>query len=598
MRKDGYVTPATGRQRPTNVIFFDTETSLDNVDGVVKKHSLKVGIGKYTRSINKDYFIEQDKLVFKTPEDFWIWALSKHRSKTHLYLTAHNIIYDMVIVDGFKMLDKKGYELQSFYSKGGVSVFRYKNEKGSLTLLDNLNLFPGKLAKYGEKFNLPKLTIDFDNTSLDALIIYCERDIDIMIRLWRNWCLFLDEHKLGSFKCTLAATAFNAYRTKYLNHKIYIHNDEQALEQERLSYKGGRVEVFYKGYLNSEEYFYLDINSMYPHVMLKHQYPRSLAGSSKNPSIFYLENRLKFYSVIIDVSLNTETNPYPYKVKNFTAYPIGAFRTTLSTPEIIFALQNNHIVKIHSIYWYKRAPLFNQYVKDFYQLKSDYHKEGNIEFRTISKLLLNTLYGKWGQMGFEQSLMGENKKDDISVEYGYDMIRKERYIINTINGQQFITYKTGESRYSFPAIASHVTAYGRMMLFDLITLAGTHNCYYCDTDSVIVNKFGYENLEHLVNDSEIGKLALESRSGEVRINAPKDYVFGEFVKRKGVKKDAKEVSSGVFRQEQWSRFNGLVKNGNISEYTTQTIEKTLYRRIHSGVLSKSGWVSPFLLPLG
>lgn len=597
MRKEGYVTSATGTQRPGNVIFFDTETTFNNIDDVTKKHSLKVGIGKYTRSVNKDYFKEQDKIIFKTPPDFWIWALSKHRSKTHLYITAHNIIYDMVIVDGFKTLDNKGYELQSFYSKGGVSVFRYKSEKGSLTLLDNLNLFPGKLASYGKKFNLPKLTIDFDNTSLKALIIYCERDIDIMIRLWRNWCLFLDEHNLGSFKCTLAATSFNAYRTKYLKHKIYIHNDEQALKQERLSYKGGRVEVFYKGYLNSGEYFYLDINSMYPYVMLKHKYPRSLAGSTKTPSINYLENRLKFYSVIIDVSLNTKVNPYPYRVNKFTAYPIGSFRTTLCTPEIIFALQNDHIDKIHSLYWYKRAPLFNQYVKDFYQLKLDYHKEGNTEFRTIAKLLLNTLYGKWGQMGFEQSLMGENKSEDISVEYGYDMIRKERFIINTINGQQFITYKTGESRYSFPAIASHVTAYGRMMLFELITLAGPHNCYYCDTDSLIVNRIGYENLVHLKDDNEIGKLALESKSGEVRINAPKDYVFGAFVKRKGVKKDAEEVGNGVFRQEQWSRFSGLVKDGNISEYTTRTIEKTLYRNIHSGVLSKSGWVSPFSLPL-
>lgn len=598
MRKDGYVSSATGRQRPTNVIFFDTETTLNNIDDTVKKHTLKVGIGKYTRSIKNDYFIEQDKLIFKNSEAFWVWAISKHRTKTHLYITAHNIIYDMVIVDGFKTLVNKGYELQSFYSKGGVSVFRYKNENGSLTLLDNLNLFPGKLAKYGEKFNLPKLSINFDSTSLEALIIYCERDIDIMIRLWRNWCGFLDKHNLGSFKCTLAATSFNAYRTKYLNHKIYIHNDEQALKQERLSYKGGRVEAFYQGNLNSQEYFYLDINSMYPYVMLKHQYPRSLAGGLKNPSIFYLENRLKFYSVIIDVTLNTKTNPYPFKVNKFTAYPVGSFRTTLSTPEIIYALTNDYIDKIHYIYWYKRAPLFNQYVKDFYQLKLDYHKEGNTEFRTIAKLLLNTLYGKWGQMGFEQNYMGENKNEDISVEYGYDMIRKERFIINTINGKQFITYKTGESRYSFPAIASHVTAYGRIMLFELITLAGPHNCYYCDTDSLIVNEIGYKNLEHLVNDNEIGKLALEGRSGEVRINAPKDYVFGGFVKRKGVKKDAVEVSDGVFRQEQWARFNGLVKSGNISEYTTQTIEKTLYRRIHSGVLSKSGWISPFSLPLG
>lgn len=597
MRKEGYVPQAKGTQRPTNVIFFDTETSLIDIGNNVKKHSLKVGVGVYTRTHKKNYFVEQDKLIFKQSDDFWTWAISKHRSKTHLYLTAHNIVYDMVIVDGFKTLDKLGYELQSFYSKGGVSVFRYKNDKGSLTLLDNLNLFPGKLANYGEKFNLPKLIIDFDNTTIKALIKYCERDVDIIMRLWRKWCMFLDTHNLGNFKCTLAATAFNAYRTKYLKHKIYIHNDEQALIQERKSYRGGRTEAFYKGALDNQDYYYLDINSMYPYVMQNNEYPRGLAGNITNPSVNYLENRLKFYSVIIDTTLNTDKNPYPYKVNGFTAYPTGRFRTTLTTPEIMYALKNDHIVKIHSLYWYTRAPLFNQYVKELYQLKTEYQKENNAEFRNIAKMLLNTLYGKWGQMGFEQNLLGTNTDENISVEYGYDMIRKERYIINTINGQSFITYKTGESRYSFPAIASHVTAYGRMMLYDLITRAGQMNCFYCDTDSVIVNEIGYKRLEHLMDDIVIGQLALEARSREVRINAPKDYVFGELIKRKGIKKDAKEVANGVFRQEQWSRFSGLAKNGTLSDYTTKTVNKTLYRNIHSGVLTKSGWITPFCLPL-
>ncbi|GAI80077.1 unnamed protein product, partial [marine sediment metagenome] len=51
------------------------------------------------------------------------------------------------------------------------------------------------------------------------------------------------------------------------------HNNKQAIDLERESYKGGRVECFYLGDLTNENYYMLDVNSLYPFVMRNNVYP-------------------------------------------------------------------------------------------------------------------------------------------------------------------------------------------------------------------------------------------------------------------------------------------------------------------------------------
>jgi len=57
------------------------------------------------------------------------------------------------------------------------------------------------------------------------------------------------------------------------------------LKLEREGYNGGRNECFYIGTLNSQKYYKLDVNSMYPYVMQNNKYPVELLGYGEKVNI-------------------------------------------------------------------------------------------------------------------------------------------------------------------------------------------------------------------------------------------------------------------------------------------------------------------------
>ena len=597
MRKAHILKRTFGRDRPQNVVFFDVETDPTDIGNNEKRHLLKLGAASYCRTSTNEYLAKQRSISFTTADEFWTFLESTLRSKAKTYLIAHNIVFDLTVLDGFSQLERRGWVLQSWYSKGFTSIFRWR--KGDLTLigLDNGNFFTGKLEKWGEIVGYPKQVIDFETVTDKDLLSYCQTDVQIMVLLWRLWLVFLDEHRCGSFKPTVASTAFNIWRHRFMRHKVYIHNNKEALALERQSYRGGRVECFYIGLSDHTQYHYLDVNNMYGYVLREHEYPSTLLGYKETDSIYSLRRKLAKYAVVAKVTVNI-TNPlFPYKLKGHTCYPVGRFITTLTTPELKLALDNDWIEALHSLSWYIQKPLFDEFVDYFYSLRKQYVKEDNKPFATICKLLINSFYGKFGQRGFNQKTIGEVGVTSIWRETVLLQETGEIYDLVALAGRVFKEWKEGESYHSFPVIAAHVTAYARLYLFDLKQSVPEREAYYMDTDSLIVSDKGLKALQPRLDKERLGQLKVERSSPYLRINAPKDYEMKGRIKRKGISSNAVEVEPGVFEQEQWVRLAGMIRRGNTSEYITTTVRKHLRREFHQATVRRSGWCDPFRLDL-
>jgi len=154
-----------------------------------------------------------------------------------------------------------------------------------------------------------------------------------------------------------------------------------------------------------------------------------------------------------------------------------------------------------------------------------------------------------------------------------------------------------ESAGSHPAIAAHVTANARMLLWSLVADAGRDNVYYCDTDSLLVNDTGLNRLRARIDATRLGALKHEGTYTDWEIRGAKDYRFGDKTKLKGVRPSAEWLDADTVRQEKWSGLKGLLRAGNLDRPTTRLIEKHLSRRYDKGVIGPDGCVSPWLLPL-
>ena len=581
--------------RPTSVIFFDTETKAEYFAPGETVQRLRLGVVIACRTIGEEYLREQAKVIFRTPDEFWLFVEKRAGGHNTTYLVAHNVIFDFVVLDGFKRLPAMGWKMTSIYSKGQVTILRWTKDKSKLVVLDNGNLFAGKLAEWGELIGLPKLEIVFDTADEKSLSIYCERDVEIMVELWRMWYAFLDDNRCGSFKPTIASTAMCTWRTSYQNKSPYLHNNLPAIALERASYRGGRVEALYQGVKEGERFYYLDVNNMYGYVLHRYSYPVSLTRYFEQGGLGLLEHKLQRYAVIARVALSVDENWFPYTYKGHTCYPLGSFTTCLTTPELILALDRGWIDSVFEMSCYYQENIFSDYVLHFREQREKYQREGCDMFAKTCKLMINSLYGKFGQKGFEQKEIGNANEGEIWESDVYDIVNGERYRQFALGGHVYEERRVGEGYNSFVAIASHVTAYARLHLAHLRSLVPAGHVYYMDTDSLIVDQVGYDALAEQIQSDTLGKLKVEYQADRLEINAAKDYVIGERQRLKGIRSEAVSLGNGIFEQDQWLRFNGMLKRGDLSNYVICRIVKQQRRTIFSGVVQPDGWIAPFVL---
>ncbi|MEM1726593.1 MAG: DNA polymerase [Candidatus Bathyarchaeia archaeon] len=576
---------------PSIMVFYDTETEPLRIDERTI-HRLKLGVARYVRMI-KGKKVRDKYFVFKKPMDFWDWLEKKTEPRKRLWLISHNQHFDFNVICGFEELVNRRWNIEKMVLESDVFIVRARKEDRKILAVDSTNYFKTSIAELGKQIGLPKLEIDFNKASEEELLTYCKRDVEILSEYFLRFINWWKESDLGNFSVSVASLAFNAYKHRFMRHKIVVHDRKEALELEINSYRGGRNECFYIGEIN-EKVYKLDVNSLYPYVMANCWFPFRLRGIKENITPKQLFAYLRYHLAIADVLVETKENAYGVKREKLI-FPIGRFRVTLVTPELWYALKNKHLIDIYKVALYDPAPLFREYVEYFYGLKKQAEEEGNHVKRTFAKLMLNSLYGKFAQRTHEL----EKMQFPVVLKWGSllirDIVAKENYKVYFINGEP---YRIGKEEKLFydanVAIASHVTAYGRMYLWELMKKAGLENIYYVDTDSLFVNQQGYERLKEYIGD-DIGKLKVEDEADKVIIYAPKDYVFGDEVKIKGIKPTSIKVSTDTYITEQFLKTKSLLSKSFINCAVTEDRIKQLKRQYDKGIVHPNGCVSPLIL---
>jgi len=578
---------------PRHLLFFDTETWQEDIpDGKVRQ-SLKLGWACYYRRPYGRHTQTVEWFYFESCEAFWGFLLARVQAKQKLWVIARNIAFDFTVVKGWTHLRPAGYKLKFFHNKGTCNIISVRTKSNSIVFLDSMNWFVESLEKTGQRIGLPKLSIDFNTCTMLELKAYCRRDTEIEFENFKLFIKFLESNRIARLCYTRGSTAMAAFLLRHYTTKIYIHNNAQAIKLERDSYKGGRVECFFIGELNDDNYYLLDVNSLYPFVMRNNPYPVKYKKIAHSVTVRALQQRLKTFGVVGEVLIQTDEPVYAVR-RDRTLFPVGCFWTVLTTPELKYAVAKGHIKKVGDIVVYDQENIFESYVDTFYALRQEFKSAGVAEYEELCKKMLNSLYGKFGQKGEEWTKIGECPDEPDREELVFNMNGKRVTKLRYLLGQVFLMTGVDESFDSFPAIAAHVTAYGRLCLWGLMQEAGWGNYFYCDTDSLIVNEVGLDNLRHLITPTGLGGLKIDEHCHTVTIRGLKDYSTVAKTVTKGIRKNAVRLSDGVYTQEKWPSFRGLLRSGQPESYVVETVTKHLTRDYTKGTVSPDGVVLPYV----
>lgn len=573
------------------ITFFDLETDINCQSEVATDH-FKLGVVGFA-VYQKDGLLESvDYYHVNSVKELHRLLSMLILQEGAMILAAHNVSFDMQVGGIMRWLKEQNAKLDLWYKAMTTTIISGSLFDTKITIIDTMNHWPMSLENVGKAIGVPKMEIDFENCSREYLAKYCQNDVMVMVHSWATLHQMLYSNWKLRPKLTLASSTVACYKTNPNWQKIRSHLNTEVHKDSYRSYFGGRVELFRHGEFSGKTLHKVDVNSLYPAVMCKYPYPIKFASTLQNPSERVIEEVINDFVIIAKVDLNMEKPQFPYRHNDNTQYPTGTFTTFLAGMEFAKAFNQGNITRVHHANLYQCDNIFTNYIHRLNTLKEQYGRENNLGKREVAKRLMNSLYGKFAQLGFTNEYDGHWEKDQYLR--GIDMTKdyKNPIPFMVLNHEKYLLQQNVILPHTQPHIAACITANARSLMWEYFNKAGLENCYYSDTDSIIVNDLGLENLQPYLNEHELGLLKNEGSTDYLRIYARKAYLWGEKRVTKGIPKNSVEQENNRYKYLTYRSLPAAVFQTDKSIPFKFWQHRTLKDVIPDGYVVKDGVVIP------
>lgn len=403
---------------------------------------------------------------------------------------------------------------------------------GQCELRDSYNIIPAPLADF------QKTEIDYQLFEIEhryrpeVWAEICAYQKDDCVQLYHLVSAFIEKHGMV---LTQASAAMKYFK------KIYeideIKTEPAYFDHFEQFYYGGRVQCFQRGIIEKPFSVY-DINSAYPYAMLEnHTFGTKITRVNKGIE-YAITNPQAFFDL---TCISDGVLPWREKVGKKLIFPTDKIprRYRVTGWEIRTALKHGALsdVELHAVYNNVEMIDFQDYVNPIYQARLEAKERGDKAETLLLKLLMNSLYGKFGANPNEYAesyLFSPEYADKLNTKTGLKWA-KDQESIYADDPSYFYAGELGavlvgerdlfdyEKHFYNVATAASITGYVRAYLFDAIMTCGRENVLYCDTDSLVTT-----NGAGLKGGKELGAWKWEGDFYKAAIAGRKIYaLFGD-----------------------------------------------------------------------
>jgi len=414
------------------------------------------------------------------------------------------------------------YQFSTLITDMGVfySITIRVNDK-TFIFYDSLKIIPLPVKKISKSFGIAQLKGEIDYIKERPIgyipdseeIDYVRNDVEIVGKALRY---FFDQ---GLTKMTQASNAFSDFK-KIMGEKTFnrLFPNLDAIDHDiRQSYKGGFVYAnpLYQGKLVGLG-LVLDVNSLYPSVMyycpLPYGEPILYEGKYKPDKVYNL------YIQMFRCNFEIKPGHLPtIQLKQSRGFLPTEYVTSSNGIDVTLCLTNvDHDLfmehyDVYNIEYFNgwkfksSSKLFRDYIDKWNAIKVQASIDGNEGLRTLAKLMLNALYGKFG----------------INP-----MVRSKLPIFNG----EVVSYKLGDkdSRETiYLPVASFITSYARKTTIESCQL-NYDRFLYADTDSE--HLIGLELPTNLnIDPNKLGYWKHEGNFNKARFLRAKSYIENMYI---------------------------------------------------------------------
>lgn len=400
---------------------------------------------------------------------------------------------------------------------------------------DSLRLLPGSLSKLGESLcpelgkkgevDHSKVSIEKLKSQKDILIEYMKQDIYLLGGVMKEVQDIY--YKLYSVdittKITLSSLSLTIFRKQFYNERVTPVSipNRTADEFIRRGYYGGHADV-YKPY--GKDLFYYDVNSLYPSAMARNSMPIGKPTWVGDLSHHNLEDIYGFVEAYVHCPKSMKKPFLPYRKDDGSLiFPTGRFFGVFYSEELKKAKEVGYQVEPLRGYLYKKVDgLFTSFVDTLYLKRSQAKKDGKVGMSFVFKILMNSLYGRFGINLVSTVTELCSRERHIQLEQGIQRVVSaipltEKSILCSYWSEPEDGSCDWFRKLGAVQIAAAITSHARIYMYEFIS---REDSYYTDTDSVVLKN---PLPPDMICNYTLGKFKLEHKVKEGYFLAPKSY---------------------------------------------------------------------------
>lgn len=498
---------------------------------------------------------------FTDATSFWRWVRDYCYTHGRTVVWFHNASVDLAWLDAFRVLPALGFTLAWCNLDRQVSAVKWHSPHGTLQIADTYTWIHCALGEAAPFTGITKPPLPRESDPLETWFARCEADTAITEQVVRRLISFVRRERLGNWQPSGAGMGWTTWRHRFMEYKILVHDDADALAAEREAMHAGRAEAWWHGKARHGPFSSWDMAMSYTTIARDCLIPAKLWDHDIAPSAAVHAWALEKWRVLARVTVTTTKPVVPARHQGRTVWPVGTFDTTLWDTELRLLTDTGGTYTVHEQWRYTRKPALKAWA------------EWSITMCGLDEPVMDPIARFWvkhqaratiGRTGLRTRTWhewGENWMPYTGISYLTDTATGDTTRLMHVGGQVFAESGPAEADQSCPQIISWIMAEARHRLWNAADAAGLDHVLHVDTDSIITDAAGSARMRNAVADGLPGRWRVKDSWRSLDITGPRHYRAPGTRQVPGVPRTAVETTPGTFEGELWHSLARTLTDG-------------------------------------
>jgi hypothetical protein len=479
---------------------------------------------------------------------------------------AHNLGFDLTVTSLPMILTDRGWDTD-FVSLGDeATVFVFKRDRAKLVVTDSWSWLRSPLREAAKDVGMRPGRRPGDGGGLAEHHRRCAHDVEILDRLLAELLDWWDESRLGGFGITGAACGWRSLRAHLPEKSVLVGVDGDRTRFERQALYSGRKEVWQVGVVKRRWVADYDLEAAHLTTVANLPLP---TVPINDPRIRLVADPLSpptGVGTICEVDVTTGEPCAPVKIDGDVWWPVGTFRTVLSSPELAEVVKVADRVVVRQARYYRLGDPLAAWGRWCLALLDPGRSDVPPVVRRVAKGWGRSVPGRFALR--VSTLIGERPGTHLgwSVKTGTDLETGEALEVVTWSGVERTYRKDQDGADVFPAVLAFVEGYVRAAMARTLVGRPAERLLQCNTDGWWeVCRDGRETV-HPWEAPEPYRVTRRAHERGVTIIGPNHVETPGERRLSGVPKDAVDDAAGGYVWQDWPGLRWQLEFSRPGEY--------------------------------